>query len=283
MKVEQFFKDLVFEPISHSYKIEDTKLDSVSSLVSSFEEEFDIFWTVYIALKESGYDVKRVGKDISINKKIFKINNISDLIIKLDNSSLAIKPKDIKEKWRIENLVSKIKGTICHLYMECLYKEQEFIYPDSIVTVEKERILNSFTKIKILMDKFYKENTHLKYIASEVKLYSKELGIAGTCDIIFFDENQSKYVIYDWKTNKKFDSTGFFSKMKGSLSHLKSCELVKYSLQLGIYNHLLKDKLDTGDPVIVWFNEKAKDYKLFKTIPFNNVESIIQEYHLQKL
>ena len=45
--------------------------------------------------------------------------------------------------------------------------------------------------------------------SSEVIVYSKELGIAGTIDILMTNKNTGEYVLIDWKTSKRIDMNSF--------------------------------------------------------------------------
>ena len=47
---------------------------------------------------------------------------------------------------------------------------------------------------------------------SEVIVYSKEIAIAGTIDVLMMDKNSGDYVLIDWKTSKKIDKSSFNGK-----------------------------------------------------------------------
>ena len=47
---------------------------------------------------------------------------------------------------------------------------------------------------------------------SEVVVYSKELGIAGTIDVLVYNREQDMYHLVDWKTNKRIDKKSFRKK-----------------------------------------------------------------------
>ena len=80
-------------------------------------------------------------------------------------------------------------------------------------------------------------------IHSEVIVYSKELSIAGTIDILARDNSSDEYGIIDWKTSRKIDKTSYNQKMgtHSSTSHVMDCNFYHYSLQLSLYRYILEE------------------------------------------
>ncbi len=101
---------------------------------------------------------------------------------------------------------------------------------------------------------------------SEVIVYSKELGIAGTIDLLLYDKTDKTYKILDWKTNKKL-SLSYFNKKMGThsaSSKLEDCNFIHYSLQLSLYRYLLEKYYDikvSGTAIIHLVKDKIKSYK----------------------
>jgi len=79
-------------------------------------------------------------------------------------------------------------------------------------------------------------------IYAEIKVYSKELKIAGSIDVLAHDRRTDMYEIIDWKTSKSIDTTSFNGKMGTHpiTSHLMDCKFVHYSMQLSFYRYLLE-------------------------------------------
>jgi len=79
-------------------------------------------------------------------------------------------------------------------------------------------------------------------IYPEIKIYSKELKIAGSIDILAYDKHTDMYEIIDWKTSKSIDTTSFNGKMGTHpiTAHLMDCKFVLYSMQLSFYRYLLE-------------------------------------------
>lgn len=80
-------------------------------------------------------------------------------------------------------------------------------------------------------------------IYPELIVFSEELGIAGTVDLLVYNTLTEKYDIYDWKTNKSIDEYGWGGKRgtKPATYHLPDCNFYHYSLQLSMYKYLLEN------------------------------------------
>tara|TARA_Y100001963_G_C6760600_1_gene439272 strand:+ start:341 stop:1069 length:729 start_codon:yes stop_codon:yes gene_type:complete len=79
-------------------------------------------------------------------------------------------------------------------------------------------------------------------ILPEVIIYNIKLGIAGTIDLLTYDEFSDSYEIIDWKSNKKIDTTSFNGKMgiHPITEDLEDCKLTRYALQLSLYRYILE-------------------------------------------
>ena len=79
-------------------------------------------------------------------------------------------------------------------------------------------------------------------ILPEAIIYSKELGVAGTIDLITIDKKTKEVEIIDWKTGR-IDFTSYQNKMctHEITRSLMDCNLEKYSMQLSLYRYLLEN------------------------------------------
>ena len=77
----------------------------------------------------------------------------------------------------------------------------------------------------------------------EVIIYSKELGIAGSIDVLARDTKNDTYIIIDWKTSKSINKSSFGGRMgiHPITSHLMDCKYVHYSMQLSLYRYLIEE------------------------------------------
>jgi len=82
---------------------------------------------------------------------------------------------------------------------------------------------------------------HIKTF-SEVIVFSEELGIAGTIDILMMNQESNEYILIDWKTSKRIDMNSFKGKMgiKKETEKIEDCNYNHYSLQLSLYRYILE-------------------------------------------
>jgi ATP-dependent exoDNAse (exonuclease V) beta subunit len=81
-----------------------------------------------------------------------------------------------------------------------------------------------------------------KYLLPEVKVYSDDLSLAGTIDLVYRDPESGETWLFDWKTNKEIKTEAYKNK-KGVLpptSNVADCNFNKYTLQLNIYAYILQ-------------------------------------------
>ena len=93
------------------------------------------------------------------------------------------------------------------------------------------------------------ENYQLKSnidILSEIIVYSTELKIAGTVDILAKDNNTCQYELIDWKTSKKIETVSYGYKMgtHDVTKNVMDCNFYHYALQLSLYRYLLEEYYD---------------------------------------
>ncbi len=93
------------------------------------------------------------------------------------------------------------------------------------------------------------ENYQLKSnidILSEIIVYSTELKIAGTVDILAKDNNTGQYELIDWKTSKKIETVSYGHKMgtHDVTKKVMDCNFYHYALQLSLYRYLLEEYYD---------------------------------------
>lgn len=80
-------------------------------------------------------------------------------------------------------------------------------------------------------------------ILSETIVYSKEIKLAGTVDLILFNKENNTLDIYDWKTSKSIDKSSYGMKMGRvpATSNLMDCNFIHYSLQLSLYRYIIEN------------------------------------------
>ncbi len=73
---------------------------------------------------------------------------------------------------------------------------------------------------------------------SEMIIYDTDYKVAGMVDFIMKIGN--KVIIIDFKTNKKIYDNGYGKKAKHPVEHIEDCNLNHYTLQLSLYNYILR-------------------------------------------
>ena len=101
---------------------------------------------------------------------------------------------------------------------------------------------------------------------SEVIIYSKELKIAGTIDILAKDNNTGEYIIIDWKTSKKINKVSYKYKTGTHeiSKNIMDCNFSHYSLQLSLYRYILEEyyNLKIRNQVIAHLKDDGVDAHL---------------------
>ena len=73
-------------------------------------------------------------------------------------------------------------------------------------------------------------------------IFSKDLKIAGTMDVLVKLKDSDEYIIIDWKTNKKIDTRSYKNKMGTHpiTSNIEDCKYNVYAFQLSLYRYILE-------------------------------------------
>lgn len=86
--------------------------------------------------------------------------------------------------------------------------------------------------------------SRLKIIGVEQLVGDLDSQLAGSIDLLAYDEKSGEYWILDWKTNEKIERENRFrgaaQMMNFPIAHLYNCNYVHYSLQLSTYEMLLR-------------------------------------------
>ncbi len=119
-------------------------------------------------------------------------------------------------------------------------------------------------KAKHGMEWMKRQNWDGMELCSEVGIFSESLGIAGTVDLIVRDTATNIFSLYDWKTNKKLDYSGYGRKgIQPPTAHMEDCKFIKYSLQLSLYRYILELEYDikvAGHTILHLQNEGCREY-----------------------
>ena len=248
------FNKVTYFDEPHKYYVGDKQLISVTTLIDKFTEEFDEeYWSEYKA------------------------------------NEFGLPQQEIKNAWKFINKVGVTKGSIIHDYAESLFQNKQFPYPKERVEsiFGYDPVYEQYVLTKKHVDTFYRFSIgRLLPIMLELVVYDQEYGIAGMVDILFWNIKAQEFQIWDWKTNKDF--TGWdkhigYNKeegkvnMLGPLGFLKDNDINHYSLQLGLYKHIIERNtgIKLGKSYLIWVSHLEDR--------FHAIEILDRSMYIQKM
>ena len=165
--------------------------------------------TTFIDQFFKGFDAKKVAK-----KLISKYSKYSNYTV-----------KSLIEEWE----ETARYGTYVHEEIENWIRYNT--YPKEIKSINGINWLKN-----------YKLKSEYK-IFPEMIIYSKELKIAGTIDVLALDKKTNQYDLIDWKTSKKIETSAFEGKVgtKPATNTIPDCNYSHYTLQLSLYRYMLEE------------------------------------------
>ena len=154
----------------------------------------------------------------------FDKHTIANNLVSNNPKYMHLQAEDLIAKWD----AARDYGTKIHKEIEDYLKEGK--YPEEVKSVYAVEWLKKY-QMKSDVDIF-----------SEIKVYSTELNIAGSIDILAHDKKADTYEVIDWKTSKNIETKSFNDKMGTHpvTSNLQDCKFVHYSLQLSFYRYILE-------------------------------------------
>jgi len=143
-------------------------------------------------------------------------------------------PVDIRNEWAAEGERGRDEGTNIHAYAEGMVSG----WPaDRLPAPMSDRCGLVFLQVdKVIRDHF----ANLQFVGAEVIIFSPDMGVAGTVDLLMYDPMKNFIYIFDWKNNKAISKTSFREKAFYPIDHLDNCDIAKYSLQTSLYKRILE-------------------------------------------
>jgi len=142
---------------------------------------------------------------------------------------------EIRNQWKEKADLSSYEGTLVHEYLERWPEKKGWgFHPRTY------RVLLMCKQVDKLFPKLLER---FRIVEAEKIVFSARLGLAGQVDLLMVDDATGEGIILDWKTNQKItDNESSFGNMLEPIDHLKHCDVVKYGLQLGLYEKILVDE-----------------------------------------
>lgn len=251
--------NIAFEEEAHLYydvTDPDREYVSVTTMIHSFTQPFDKdFWSAYKALE------KLLSKeDWAIEKKSLLSSKKFDKIIlemyDISEDNFNKEQQAILDAWEQENRESCERGTKIHAELE-----NSFYKKPHDINLAKYEIGGKFECRKDYNDLDIENAVYPEYLISYVT-DDKKLSIAGQIDLLVKKGN--KFIIGDWKTNKKIETKSFFNsrtkssvKMQYPLNNLDDVNYWHYAMQLSTYAWMiqkLNSEYEIEDLVLVHFD-----------------------------
>jgi hypothetical protein len=145
-------------------------------------------------------------------------------------------PGEIRAEWMAEGKRGSGEGDNVHTYIEAVLSGwPKFKQPRPISL----RCAFLFWQARRAM-RWLTVGRGLVFIACEMIVFSPSLGLAGSIDLLMYDQFRNEAVILDWKQNKEIKSTNQFQSAIEPIDHLQDTDISKYSLQLSLYQHIIE-------------------------------------------
>ena len=118
--------------------------------------------------------------------------------------------------------------------------------------------------INILNTKSFKASNIL---IPELIIYSEKLKLAGTIDLVIYNKLTNQISLIDWKTNKKINQTSFRKSetgLKWPTQKLPDCNFTHYTLQLSMYQYILKNTYNVDVNGTFLIHLKENKFEIYK-------------------
>jgi len=211
-------KKLRYYDGTHTYYVGRQKLKSVTTLIGEHFPKFD---------------ANGLAKKIA---KGFKFRNRQKELKGIEVTPLE-KKKATQKYWKNEWKGSTIHGTAVHEALEQYLLGQLTI---NLTPITEERTIEKYKRGVDYLTEFFKKGEVVS-IHPEKKIYSEDLGIAGTIDLMVIHKN-NEVTLIDWKSNKSIDRKSKYNEFGVSeiTKDVEACSFNKYSMQLLLYAIMLE-------------------------------------------
>ena len=181
----------------------------------------------------------------SLTKQFFESFNAESQAIKCSKGSnpkyAGRNPDDILAEWEAERLRGSSEGDNVHAYAEAVMMERGDIRSpiDPMPEPISGRCGKLFAQVDRAIEYLTGPSCRLNFVAAEMIVFSPELLLSGMIDLIMYHPWGTLWIL-DWKQNKKITAHNQWRTGRGPLSHLEDTDINKYTLQLSIYQYLIK-------------------------------------------
>lgn len=126
-------------------------------------------------------------------------------------------------------------GSKIHLMAEKMIIENDDRVADDLAGNDREKAY-----LEALKESIRRIRLGYEFVEPEKIVFSPQLKVAGTVDLLLRSRTNGEYVIADWKTNREIKSSAFRQELGfGPCHRIENCNLNHYSLQVSAYAELL--------------------------------------------
>ena len=143
----------------------------------------------------------------------------------------GITPQERAAQWRAKADLSRNIGNNVHECAETILRENALISP---INDQAERM---FSHVIAACDFLRSE---YEILGTEQILFSPELNIAGTADIVARNKSTGCLAVFDWKTNHDFQFDNRFQNLLPPFDYLSASHYYEYSIQLNLYALMIR-------------------------------------------
>lgn len=158
-------------------------------------------------------------------------------------------------------------GRDIHNRIEVLLSNPEYVPTDEFLEGEHPLVRNALRVVRGLKSLY-----NIKYVYPEVRVFNKDLRLAGTIDLLMITHDD-KIVLGDFKTSNTIYKGNKQHDTHELTKHLPNNNYTKYSLQLNAYSSLLPREYEVVKSFIVHL--LPNDYSKTTLYPIGNYSEVI--------
>lgn len=167
----------------------------------------------------------------------------------------GITKAEVLQEWEDKKNEACNRGTATHTFGENYNS-------DSVAT----------NGLELAVSNFWKDiPPHIVLVCNELQMFCKEIGVAGTADIILYNTRTKKFIIADYKTNVDLFKNYKGKKMLKPFGRLLDSPYNKYQIQLSLYQYLFEQTgFKVERRIIIWLKPDGT-YTKYNTKSYVNV------------
>jgi len=252
-KILDTFKDYKFIDETHTYYYKGEKVSiSTTGLIHQYSNEFDKW---------------------EMSAHVARKRGISQL--------------EVLEEWRVENLHSKIKGSMIHEFAQSLWEGKDYIFKyDNIPEeINIRRLQEELLVMSNQAVNFYKDYKDLyDLVGCEIYLGVPDFDECGATDMLLKNKFTEELLVIDFKSNKRIDYESFgHKKMKIPLQKYEDCNYIHYSIQLNAYSYKIEymTGIKVKEKLLIYFDCTKDNYEIIE--PLEMRKEVIEIYENRRV